>query len=195
MPSSSRRTVVDKGEVGVYHCWNRCVQRAWLCGQDPVTGIDYGYRREVIEEVERQLAGLFAIDIGFHAGQTQTVYIPSPVRARHASAHPSRETHAGHDRTTFPFPHPKLPAETVDRLGLLSGLLSSGFVVSVNFEPDGTHTKGWNDGDFTGDRIVDFADFLLLSSNFGEADLASVPEPDSVGLLLLGLFLVRRRLN
>ena len=67
MPSCPRRSVVSNGEVGVYHCWNRCVQRAWLCGQDPVTGIDYEYRREVIEEVERQLAGLFAIDIGFHA--------------------------------------------------------------------------------------------------------------------------------
>ncbi len=75
MPSSSRRTVVEKGEVGVYHCWNRCVQRAWLCGQDPVTGIDYGYRREVIEEVERQLAGLFAIDIGFHAEQANHLHL------------------------------------------------------------------------------------------------------------------------
>ncbi len=67
MPSCPRRTVVAKGEVGVYHCWNRCVQRAWLCGQDPVTGMDYEYRRQVIEEVEQQLARLFAIDIGFHA--------------------------------------------------------------------------------------------------------------------------------
>ena len=75
MPSSSRRTVVEKGEVGVYHCWNRCVQRAWLCGQDPVTGIDYEYRREVIEEVERQLAGLFAIDIGFHAEQANHLHL------------------------------------------------------------------------------------------------------------------------
>jgi hypothetical protein len=67
MPSCTRRTVVPKGEVGVYHCWNRCVQRAWLWGRDPVSGTDYTYRREVIEEVERRLAGLFAIDIGFHA--------------------------------------------------------------------------------------------------------------------------------
>ena len=67
MPSCPRRTVVAHGEVGVYHCWNRCVQRAWLCGQDPLTGIDYEYRREVIEEVERQLADLFVIDIGLRA--------------------------------------------------------------------------------------------------------------------------------
>ena len=75
MPSSPRRTVVSQGEVGVYHCWNRCVQRAWLCGQDPVTGIDYESRREVIEEVERQLAGLFAIDIGFHAEQANHLHL------------------------------------------------------------------------------------------------------------------------
>jgi hypothetical protein len=32
-----------------------------------VTGVDYTYRRDVIVEVEQQLAALFAIDIGFHA--------------------------------------------------------------------------------------------------------------------------------
>ena len=44
-----------------------------------------------------------------------TFHLPS---ARHASAHPSRETHAGHDGTAFPFPRPKSPAEIVDRLEL-----------------------------------------------------------------------------
>lgn len=56
MPGCPRRMLVRPGEIGVYHCWNRCVQRAWLCGKDLVTGIDYEYRRAVIEEVEQQLA-------------------------------------------------------------------------------------------------------------------------------------------
>lgn len=41
MPSGPRKDVVDPNKVGVYHCWNRCVRRAWLCGVDPVTGVDY----------------------------------------------------------------------------------------------------------------------------------------------------------
>jgi hypothetical protein len=67
MPSCPRSEIVAKGEIGVYHCWNRCVQRAWLCGRDPVTGVDYEYRRFAIVEVEQALARLFAIDIGSHA--------------------------------------------------------------------------------------------------------------------------------
>ena len=45
MPSCSRRDIVCPEEVGVYHCWSRCVRRAFLCGHDPVTGTDYQYRR------------------------------------------------------------------------------------------------------------------------------------------------------
>ncbi len=67
MPAGSRGEVVIKGEVGVYHCWNRCVQRAFLCGTDPVTGRDYEYRREWIQQTEQLLARLFAVEVAFHA--------------------------------------------------------------------------------------------------------------------------------
>jgi hypothetical protein len=75
MPSCPRQEIVVQGEVGVYHCWNRCVQRAWLCGLDRLTGIDYEYRRETIEQVQQQLAGLFAIDIGFHAELANHIHL------------------------------------------------------------------------------------------------------------------------
>lgn len=57
--------MVAKGPVGVYHCWNRCVQRAFLCRRDPVTGIDYEHRRDWIEKTEQILASLFGVDIAF----------------------------------------------------------------------------------------------------------------------------------
>ena len=53
------------GEVAVYHCWNRCVRRAYLCGKDPATGVDYEYRRDWIRAMQENLAGLFALEIGF----------------------------------------------------------------------------------------------------------------------------------
>ena len=41
MPSYARKDIVAEGEVGVYHCVNRCVRRAWLCGKDPLTQRSY----------------------------------------------------------------------------------------------------------------------------------------------------------
>jgi hypothetical protein len=75
MPSCPRGDVVAQGEVAVYHCWNRCVQRACLCGRDPVTDRDYEYRRDWVQQTERLLATLFAIDIGFHAEMGNHIHL------------------------------------------------------------------------------------------------------------------------
>ena len=75
MPTCPRQDVVSKGEVGVYHCWNRCVQRAFLCGKDSATGIDYEYRRDWIEQTERTLASLFAVEIAFHAELANHIHL------------------------------------------------------------------------------------------------------------------------
>jgi hypothetical protein len=75
MPACARREIVAKAEVGVYHCWNRCVQRAFLCGRDPVTGVDFEYRRDWIEQTEQVLAGLFAIEVSHHAEQANHIHL------------------------------------------------------------------------------------------------------------------------
>lgn len=67
MPSLKRRQLVDRDRGGVYHCWNRCVRRAFLCGKDPATEQDFSHRRDWILTRQEQLAQLFAIDIEFHA--------------------------------------------------------------------------------------------------------------------------------
>jgi hypothetical protein len=36
MPGTPRRDVIAPDEVAVYHCMNRCVRRAYLCGRDDV---------------------------------------------------------------------------------------------------------------------------------------------------------------
>lgn len=38
MPRLARYEVLDPGEIQVLHCVQRCVRRAFLCGQDPLTG-------------------------------------------------------------------------------------------------------------------------------------------------------------
>ncbi len=67
MAACPRAEIVYQGEVGVYHVWTRCVRRAFLCGNDPFTGRDYEYRRQWIHGFQQQLAGLFGVEIGFHA--------------------------------------------------------------------------------------------------------------------------------
>lgn len=68
-------------------------------------------------------------------------------------------------------------------------------VLSENFGQPG----GWSDGDFDGNGEIAFSDFLALSANFGQvAAVASVPEPNSMTVALLGglvLISVARRRN
>jgi hypothetical protein len=44
--SKSRASTVIKGVIGLYHCYSRVVRRAFLFGLDPLTNIDYDYRKK-----------------------------------------------------------------------------------------------------------------------------------------------------
>ena len=63
MPGTPRKDVFDPDSVGIYHCYSRCTQRAFLCGQDAMTGKDYSHRKVWIRDRMRQLAGVMAIDV------------------------------------------------------------------------------------------------------------------------------------
>lgn len=58
-----RRRYVDDEKVGVYHCFTRCVRRAFLYGFDPVTKRDYCHRKAWVVERLQQLAAIFVIDV------------------------------------------------------------------------------------------------------------------------------------
>ncbi len=53
-----------KDDAGRNHCWSRCVQKAFLCGYDPETKVDFGYRRPWMEDLLAYQATVFAIDVG-----------------------------------------------------------------------------------------------------------------------------------
>ena len=63
MPGHARKDIVREGEIGVYHCWSRCVQRAFLCGEDPSTGQNYEHRRGWIQSLLVYQASVFALDV------------------------------------------------------------------------------------------------------------------------------------
>jgi hypothetical protein len=65
-----RSRYVEEGQEGIYHCYSRCVRRAFLFGVDPVTGKDYSHRKEWIVERLKFLAGIFAIDVCAFAVET-----------------------------------------------------------------------------------------------------------------------------
>jgi hypothetical protein len=58
-----RSQYVQDGQEGFFHCFNRCVRRAFLCGSDSVTGRDFSHRKEWLVERLQFLANIFAIDV------------------------------------------------------------------------------------------------------------------------------------
>jgi REP element-mobilizing transposase RayT len=62
-----RKAYVKEGEEGVYHCFSRCVRRAFLCGRDPLTQRDLSHRKAWIVDRLRELAAIFAIEVCAYA--------------------------------------------------------------------------------------------------------------------------------
>jgi hypothetical protein len=63
MPACPRRDIIAANEVGIYHCYNRCVRRAFLCGCDPISGQNFDHRKEWIQLRLELLAVSFGIEI------------------------------------------------------------------------------------------------------------------------------------
>lgn len=63
----ARKYQICVEETPYYHIVSRCVRRAFLCGEDSVTGFSYEHRRKWIVQRMKYLAKLFAIDICAYA--------------------------------------------------------------------------------------------------------------------------------
>ena len=62
-----RSTLVSIADTPYYHCIGRCVRRAFLCGDDTLSGRNFDHRKEHIRERLARLADTFAIDICAYA--------------------------------------------------------------------------------------------------------------------------------
>ena len=63
MARGNRKDIVDPFKVRMYHCISQVVRLAWLLGCDPTSGKSYDHRKQWIEELTREFAQYFGIDI------------------------------------------------------------------------------------------------------------------------------------
>ena len=75
MARRNRAEVVVADEVGVYHCVQRVVRRAFLCGVDPLSGNSYDQRRTWIRDRLESLAGLFGVEIAAFAVMSNHLHV------------------------------------------------------------------------------------------------------------------------
>jgi len=78
--TTARRDTVDEEEVCIYHCYSRCVRRAYLFGYDAYTGKCYDHRKDWIRERLKFLSKIFTIDMLEYA--LMSTHTHSMVRTR-----------------------------------------------------------------------------------------------------------------
>ncbi len=74
MPTA-RKKQVSLSDTKYYHCISRCVRRAFLCGEDRVTGKSYEHRRDWVEEKLLTLARVFCIDVCGYAVMSNHTHV------------------------------------------------------------------------------------------------------------------------
>ena len=102
MPRNQQICVED---TPYYHCVSRCVRRAYLCGEDAVTGVSYEHRREWVENRLLFLAGVFSIDVCAYAVMSNHLHVVLHINTEKAESWSFREVlerwHKIHKGTHF----------------------------------------------------------------------------------------------
>ncbi len=82
----ARNQQVSLEDTPYYHCIARCVRRAYLCGDDPVSGENFDHRKIWLVERMKQLASVFAIDICAYAVMSNHYHLVLHVNGKLANS-------------------------------------------------------------------------------------------------------------
>lgn len=128
-----RARIAPPGTAGNYHCVQRCVRRAFLCGIDRDTGRSFEHRKAWVEERIHLIAECFAVSIHAYAVMSNHLHLVLGIDPDQATAWPDDEVAA---RWVSLFPPRKDSGDTMEhkrrrilddpvRLGLIRQRLGS----------------------------------------------------------------------
>ncbi len=85
MPTA-RSALISLEDTPYYHCVSRCVRRAFLCGEDKVSGVSYEHRRQWVEDRLHLLVEVFAIELCAYAVMSNHTHLVLHVHSDKAAS-------------------------------------------------------------------------------------------------------------
>jgi hypothetical protein len=73
--TQARSQLIPPGTGGMFHCVQRCVRRAFLCGVDQYTGRSFEHRKDWVEDRIQRLAECFAVAVHAYAVMSNHLHL------------------------------------------------------------------------------------------------------------------------
>ena len=71
----AREQLIHLESTPFYHCYVRCVRKAFLCGEDKMAGVNYDHRRAWLISRLKFLSYVYAIDICAYAVMSNHLHV------------------------------------------------------------------------------------------------------------------------
>jgi len=84
--TTAREKLISLEATSYYHIISRCVRRAFLCGEDHLTGKSYEHRKDWVIERLKELDSIFSIDICAYAVMSNHYHLVLRIDAEQAEA-------------------------------------------------------------------------------------------------------------